>query len=341
MSELVEQAAERLRKAVPIMVKRGIPVTPVNYALWYTYVANENPHFNQHIDDIVATYGTIPPAKAEGLFRDHVSPTGTQENALSKMKSGLERMVADLSRDLYSTLEGTQNFNSLLDECNRGLLAPSGSGSLEEVLGTVERLIKGANAMQQHTSRFESSLSTADEEIRRLRGELATLRKDALHDDLTGVFNRRAFDQELDQFIGQGNMGPSLHLGMLDIDHFKAFNDRFGHPVGDRVLQVVGAQLNEMAQVGVSVYRYGGEEFCLIFCGGTLAQAQEQADRLRHTIEQLVLKDNRSGERLATITVSIGLASHIYGQSSITLVERADAALYEAKNSGRNRVCIA
>ena len=69
ISGSVEQAAERLRKAVPIMVKHGIPVTPLNYALWYTYVANEDPTLNQRIDDIVAAYGTIPVSKAEDLFR--------------------------------------------------------------------------------------------------------------------------------------------------------------------------------------------------------------------------------------------------------------------------------
>jgi len=87
ISGSVEQAAERLRKAVPIMVKHGIPVTPLNYALWYTYVANEDPSLNQRIDDIVAAYGTIPVSTAEDLFKAHISPTGAHETALGRMKA--------------------------------------------------------------------------------------------------------------------------------------------------------------------------------------------------------------------------------------------------------------
>ncbi len=342
ISGSVEQAAERLRKAVPIMVKHGIPVTPLNYALWYTYVANEDPTLNQRIDDIVAAYGTIPVSKAEDLFKTHISPTGSQELALGRMKDDLEQMVQGIGKDLHATIAGTQSFNSLLDECSRDLRGPASvSASIDDVFGTVEKLLQGSTAMHESTARFEQRLGAANAEILRLRNEMEALRQNAMHDELTGVYNRRAFDTELGQFMGHGDRAPVIHLAMLDIDHFKQFNDRFGHPVGDRVLSLVGAQLNNVARVGVSVYRYGGEEFALIFCGGTLKQAAELAETLRLSIERLVLKDSRTGERLAHITASIGLASRLPGESAADLVTRSDKALYEAKASGRNRLCQA
>ncbi len=342
ISGSVEQAAERLRKAVPIMVKHGIPVTPLNYALWYTYVANEDPTLNQRIDDIVAAYGTIPVSKAEDLFKAHISPTGSHETALGRMKDDLEKMVQGIGKDLHATIAGTQTFNSLLDECSRDLRGPTSvSASIDDVFGTVEKLLQGSTAMHESTARFEQRLSAANAEIRRLRDEMEALRQNAMHDELTGVYNRKAFDTELGQFMGQGDRSPVIHLAMLDIDHFKRFNDRFGHPVGDRVLSLVGAQLNSVARVGVSVYRYGGEEFALIFCGGTAAKAVELAETLRLSIERLVLKDSRSGERLAHITTSIGLASRRPGESAADLLTRSDKALYEAKASGRNRLCQA
>jgi diguanylate cyclase len=162
-----------------------------------------------------------------------------------------------------------------------------------------------------------------------------------MNDELTGVFNRKAFDIELAQFLNHGDHGPSIHLAMLDIDHFKQFNDRFGHMVGDRVLGLVGKQLNAAARVGVSVYRYGGEEFALIFCGGRFEQAVQFAENLRTTIGNLVLRDTRSGERLSGITVSIGIAARHRGETAEQLLGRADTALYRAKESGRNRVCSA
>ena len=338
----VEQAAERLRKAVPIMVRHGIPVTPLNYALWYTYVTNEDPTLNRRIDEIVSAYGTLPLTSAEGLFREHVSPTGSYETALGRVKDRLEQMVQGIDHDLNATLADTRSFSSLLDECSRDLRSPGrGNTNLDDIFGTVDRLLQGSTTMQQNTSRFEQSLNAANDEIRRLRTELESLRQDAMNDELTGVFNRKAFDIELAQFLNHGDHGPSIHLAMLDIDHFKQFNDRFGHMVGDRVLGLVGKQLNATARVGVSVYRYGGEEFALIFCGGGFEQAVQFVENLRITIGNLVLRDTRSGERLSGITVSIGIASRQRGETAEQLLERADIALYRAKESGRNRVCPA
>jgi len=258
------------------------------------------------------------------------------------MKDDLEKMVQGIGKDLNATIAGTQSFNSLLDECSRDLRGPTSvSATIDDVFGTVEKLLQGSTAMQESTSRFEQRLSVANAEIRRLRNEMEALRQNAMHDELTEVYKRRAFDTEFGQFMGHGDRAPLIHLAMLDIDHFKQFNDRFGHPVGDRVLSLVGTQLNSVARVGVSVYRYGGEEFALIFCGGTLAQAAELAETLRLSIERLVLKDSRSGERLAHITASIGLASRHPGESAADLITRSDKALYEAKAGGRNRLCQA
>ncbi len=342
ISGSVEQAAERLRKAVPIMVKHSIPVTPLNYALWYTYVSHEDPTLNQRIDEVVSAYGMIPVTTAEDLFREHVSPSGNYETALLRAKDNLQQMVQGIDRDLHATIADTQSFSTLLDECNRDLRnSGHDKASVDDIFGTLDKLLQGSTAMQQNTSRFEQRLSAANAEIRRLRSELETLRQDAMNDELTGVFNRRAFDLELGQFIGQGERGPAIHLALLDIDHFKQFNDRFGHQVGDRVLSLVGRQLAAATRVGVSVYRYGGEEFALIFCGGTAQQAGQFAESLRLSIERLVLKDSRNGERLTNITASIGVASRLAGESADALVERADQALYRAKDAGRNRVCQA
>jgi hypothetical protein len=107
------------------MVRHGIPVTPLNYALWYTYVTNEDPTLNQRIDEIVSAYGTLPLTSAEGLFREHVSPTGSYETALDRVKDRLEQMVQGIDHDLNATLADTRSFSSLLDECSRDLRSPS------------------------------------------------------------------------------------------------------------------------------------------------------------------------------------------------------------------------
>lgn len=151
-----------------------IPVTPINYALWYcTYVSNEDPTLNQRIDEIVSAYGMIPLTKAEDLFREHVSSTGDIETALHRMKDSFEQMVSGIDHDLNATLAGTRSFSTLLDECNRDLRGntTAGAGSVDDIFGTLDKLLQGSTAMQQNTSRFEQRLSAANEEIRRLRSE--------------------------------------------------------------------------------------------------------------------------------------------------------------------------
>ena len=341
ISGSVEQAAERLRKAVPIMVKHGIPVTPLNYALWYSYVSNEDPSLNLRIDEIVAAYGTIPLTSAEGLFREHVSPAGSYETTLGRVKDTLEQMVHSIDKDLHATIADTRSFSTLLDECNRDLRTPStGMASIDDMFGTLDKLLQGSTAMQENTSRFEQRLASANDEIRRLRGELETLRQDAMNDELTGVFNRRAFDVELNQFIGHGDRGPAIHLGLLDIDHFKQFNDHYGHLAGDSCLRALAQALSQSGRrAGELVARYGGEEFVILLPSMNMQAAFATAQHLHRLILTLALP--RADSPLGIVTVSFGVASlqPSTTQSAIELVQQADAALYLAKLAGR--YCIA
>ena len=202
-------------------------------------------------------------------------------------------------------------------------------------------------ASTHHPFYYRASTSTgadrppfADEWVAKIERFRETQRSTKL-DGLTGLFNHTAAKSRLKVMASRLTPGSQLTVAMLDIDHFKQFNDRFGHMVGDRVLGLVGKQLNAAARVGVSVYRYGGEEFALIFCGGGFEQAVQFVENLRTTIGNLVLRDTRSGERLSGITVSIGIAARHRGETAEQLLGRADTALYRAKESGRNRVCSA
>lgn len=137
------------------MVRHGIPVTPLNYALWYTYVTNEDPTLNRRIDEIVSAYGTLPLTSAEGLFREHVSSTGSYETALDRVKDRLEQMVQGIDHDLNPRFADTRSFSSLLDECSRDLRAPGvGNTNIDDIFGT-ELLYRCLHVAS--TSRFEQA----------------------------------------------------------------------------------------------------------------------------------------------------------------------------------------
>jgi diguanylate cyclase (GGDEF)-like protein len=169
----------------------------------------------------------------------------------------------------------------------------------------------------------------------RLKFMIDLLAKKAQIDALTGLWNRRHFDNRLEGELSLSRRsGRPLAILMLDVDHFKSINDRFGHPMGDEVLRRIGLFLVEAVRQEDVVCRYGGEEFAIVIPNGSEGSV-DLAERLRTGIEKLHFTCN--GQPL-TVTVSIGLAAS--DQPDEALLEQADAALYRAKQSGRNRVAV-
>lgn len=165
-----------------------------------------------------------------------------------------------------------------------------------------------------------------------------TLREESIHDRLTGLFNRRYLDQLLPrEFRRCQRTGEPLAVAMLDLDHFKGFNDAFGHEAGDVILRAIGELLLRSVRAGDLACRYGGEELTLVLPDATLGQAQARLDHLRQAIAQsrVLYRDSE----LPAITVSIGVAiAQPEDKDATALLSRADAALYRAKTEGRNRV---
>ena len=128
---------------------------------------------------------------------------------------------------------------------------------------------------------------------------------------------------------------------MLDIDHFKKFNDTFGHPAGDQVLRLVGRTLVSNVKGQDMAARYGGEEFSIILPATPLSAGMRVAEILRHSIESKEITNKATGQKLGRITLSIGVAEYHPEESIASFIERADTALYEAKKTGRNKVCPA
>ncbi len=159
-------------------------------------------------------------------------------------------------------------------------------------------------------------------------------------DGRTGLANSRSFDETLQDRLTTRDAGDPLAVLMLDIDHFKAFNDRNGHPAGDQALRTFAHVLQAAIRDGDIAARYGGEEFVVMLPGATASDAVIVAERIRSQVEGTAI-DLSPGHR-DQVTVSIGLAVWpADADDRVTLLEVADAALYRAKNTGRNRVVVA
>ncbi len=191
-----------------------------------------------------------------------------------------------------------------------------------------------ANMLHLLTARLRDNNTKIEDGLNRRR----VLENEVLVDALTGLRNRRWLDQNLQRITRRHQIASiPLSIIMLDVDHFKNFNDNFGHAAGDRVLKATAEVIASKLRPTDMSARYGGEEFCIILPGTPLQGGVVAANRLRETIEKTTVVCN-NGKTLPTVTVSLGLACLSEDEDETSLLSRADSALYKAKSNGRNRV---
>ena len=193
------------------------------------------------------------------------------------------------------------------------------------------RLIAAARVTSLH-------LQLADQrtELEALNHELMAI---ARRDPLTGLRNRRALDEDLELLEARvTRYGHRYCMALLDVDHFKSYNDRYGHPAGDQILKTVAAQLVGQARGGDSLYRYGGEEFLCIFPEQSLANGTLAVQRMRIGLEQLAIPHNDNPLGVLTISAGMAMLDPELVRSTSEVLKEADEALYRAKQLGRNRV---
>lgn len=326
------QAADYLRQAVPLMVKHNIPPNPLNYALWYTYVSREVPELNVRLDETLKTYGTCPAVVSEQMFREHI--ISDEIDTAEQFEAGLVRMVDALNKQVSDTAQNTEDYSDMLTSSLEAFTDNTSDAPLEDI---IRQLAVRTDAVSKNTRAFQRQLEEAQAEIESLRQELQKSRQDAHVDPLTGLFNRRVFDSELMQ-LADATPTPQLSLIMVDVDHFKKFNDTYGHLMGDKVLQYVGKLLRESCEEPLLPVRFGGEEFAVLCPGTTATDAVDIAEDIRNKIQAIRIRQRRSGDIISSVTASFGVSQLRTGESPTELIEGADNALYEAKNGGRNQV---
>ncbi|WP_420554183.1 GGDEF domain-containing protein [Neptuniibacter marinus] len=330
------QAAEYLRQAIPLMVKHNIPPNPLNYALWYTYVSDRLPELNVQLDKTLTTYGTCPTMLSEQLFREHMIKD--EINGAEDIQASLISLINNLYEDAGHTAEKTANFSTVLEE-SLVTLQQQEDGEVSLPLDSIIHALSTHTKSIGDTARlFQERMHAAQIEIQALKEELNKTRQDARVDPLTNLFNRRVFDSELAQLVSNTNHNLISSFILVDIDHFKNFNDTYGHLMGDKVLQYVGKLLKDVCPEPMLPVRYGGEEFAVLMPGVDIDSASEIAEKVREKIQAIRIKQKKSGEIISSITASFGVSQFKSGETAEQLIDRTDKALYKAKDSGRNQV---
>ncbi len=212
---------------------------------------------------------------------------------------------------------------------------------IEALEGPTElaQVIDLSRAMLARIEQAEAAMARSEAETERLRENLAKARIEADVDHLTRLPNRRAFERRLVSAALEARAkGEPLALAFCDVDHFKQVNDRHGHAAGDRVLCALAASFTEMAGDACFVARHGGEEFVLLFYGLDKDAARGRLDAIRRAVAARVMMNRDTGQPFGRITFSGGIAEVTEDADTRSALARADAALYRAKQQGRNRV---
>ena len=249
-----------------------------------------------------------------------------------ELSESLDRILSLLN----SHSELSRVYSLTLEHAGRNLIEATSPEQLRIAIGL---LVAENNKMRKETNELQNNLRESQERVEMLRSNLHHAEVAGMRDGLTNVWNRRAFDTMIDQQVAQAPLAKRpLSLTMVDIDHFKSINDRFGHPVGDEVLRLVASVLQRNLKGRDFVARYGGEEFALLMPQTTVDAAVQVAQQIRQQLLSLRYVSPQTGESIGQITASFGVAQLKPSEGKRGFIQRADSKLYEAKSTGRNKV---
>lgn len=305
------------RQIGAFLSEHGLWPSPENYALIYAHCSAENAALSKAIKDATGDGLRLTQHDFDKISEQHgaaAQPASADASALASAR----RQMDDFAAMVESSRAEAQSYGRDLE---------AGAAALEEN-GGAAALAAITREMIERTKAAERQLTAARDEARALRVQLAEADEEARRDTLTGLPNRRAFEERLADYERQG---VSVSVAICDVDHFKRVNDTYGHAVGDRVLKLVADILDQHCGQHM-VARLGGEEFVVLFDGLAPAEAARHLDAARAYLATKHFKVRETDEPLGKITFSAGVA---IGADALG---RADALLYQAKDGGRNQV---
>lgn len=333
--ESYEQARDYARAAMEKLDSHRIPASPPNYTVWYTYITRRNAALRQAIDAIIAEGNDFGSGVSEGLFRRFFDLDSSGE-ALVESSQQIETILSSALGQLRQAGDDHAGFGDRLDRYSQELAKSKGLGTISDI---IDHIVAETRKTVERTRKIESDLQRTTDEAAELRRNLENARQEANTDPLTGIANRKRLDVELRSVLDDAAENEtSCCLLLLDIDHFKTFNDRYGHQLGDDVLKLVAKILVRAIKGQDTAARYGGEEFAILLPKTPLEGALKLAEDIREALATRRLVNKNSGKALGNVTVSIGAAKWVPGENKESWIARADQALYAAKNNGRNRV---
>jgi len=330
-----ERAVELSRNALGFLQKSNTAPNPKNYELFYTYASGTNKALNAAVRKMLADKKEISRENAE-MFYDTFIGTSRLDTKVEEIGNDMNTEIKEVLKTLTSATDSTTSFRQSLDLVNKQLGRITDPQQFELIMRTV---VAATQKMAVNTEELEDRLSSSHKQITDLHMDLEMVRTESLTDELTGIPNRKRYDHVLHETVTECTQsGAPLSLLMMDIDHFKRFNDTHGHLAGDGVLRLVAKTMQANVKGRDLVARYGGEEYSVILPNTSLSDAVTVAEQIRTAVKTKELVKKSTGDSLGHVTLSIGAALLRKNETPKELIERADICLYAAKHGGRDQV---
>jgi diguanylate cyclase len=327
----VEYATTVADSAIRSMSQQSVPPTPSNFSVWFDYAMGTSPALRKTINILIGGKLKFDASVNRDLYVTYINPQSDLAAA------------ADFPEQLRDVITSAKQFLTTAIADNRIQIEAFGEVSSQVQASSdprpiIERLVTELSRATARATALEINFEASSQELDKIRDSLKESEARSNTDALTGLANRRSFDEFLRsaQIVAM-EKGEPLSVLLIDIDHFKKFNDSYGHQVGDQVLRLVSKVLQENVRDQDLAARYGGEELFAVLPGADLDACAAAAERIRRRISEARLTRRTTGQEISSVTVSIGVAQFKLAESADAMIERCDRALYQAKRSGRNQ----
>jgi diguanylate cyclase len=328
-----DRSAELLRLALEFMARQTAALHPMSYTLWYEHVAGINPPLSKVLESRLQAN---QPLNEDEVYELHARYIVARDiEVLERLQRKLRDVLEEAAQTAASAVENTGQYSATLQETRSRL---EGAVNLESVHSLISELLQETSRMHSATQTVTEKLDARTQEVNALTRQLEQAQTEALLDPLTGLKNRRGLERAVEELSRSEETIVGAVLLVADIDNFKEINDNHGHLLGDKVLRGTAQTIQSNIKGRDLAARLGGDEFAVLLQQTTLQGACSLADQIRRAIASGRFRRPDGKHVAGSVSLSVGVAVGVSGDTLESLLARADAALYEAKRRGRNRV---